>query len=171
MNESSEQGTGVAVRCSLAGQGSGGLEEGGSVEETEFFGGLEAGTGFGRGSGHLVVATGEGLGELLLERFQEADKSRPLGKGAGVLRTAGLVGGQQAVADGLYTEHGLGVLLVEHHRVFAYFVGFAHKAILFGLGLNNRVGWSSAFRMQRYDIFYGRWRKMAQDWRPHPVGN
>ena len=36
-NESSEQGTGVAVRCSLAGQGSGGLEEGGSVEETEFF--------------------------------------------------------------------------------------------------------------------------------------
>ena len=74
-------------------------------------------------------------GELLLERFQEADKSRPLGKGAGVFRTAGLVGGQQAVADGLYIEHGLGVLLVEHHRVFAYFVGFAHKAILFGLGL------------------------------------
>ena len=29
----------------------------------------------------------------------------------------------------------------------------------------------SAFRMQRYDIFYGRWRKMAQDWRQHPVGN
>ena len=55
--------------------------------------------------------------------------------------------------------------------VFAYFVGFAHKAILFGLGLNNRFGWSSAFRMQRYDIFYGRWRKMAQDWRQHPVGN
>ena len=46
-----------------------------------------------------------------------------------------------------------------------------HKAILFGLGLNNRVGRSSAFRMQRYDIFYGRWRKMAQDWRQHPVGN
>ena len=73
------------------GQGSGGLEEGGSVEETEFFGGLEAGTGLGRGSGHLVVATDEGLGELLLERFQEADKGRPLGKGAGVFRTAGLV--------------------------------------------------------------------------------
>ena len=90
-NESSEQGTGVAVRCSLAGQGSGGLEEGGSVEETEFFGGLEAGTGLGRGFGHLVVATDEGLGELLLERFQDADKGRPLGKGAGVFRTAGLV--------------------------------------------------------------------------------
>ena len=29
----------------------------------------------------------------------------------------------------------------------------------------------SAFRMQRDDIFYGGWRKMAQDWRQHPVGN
>ena len=67
------------------------MEEGGSVEETEFFGRLEAGTGLGRGSGHLVVATDEGLGELLLERFQEADKGRPLGKSAGVFRTAGLV--------------------------------------------------------------------------------
>ena len=72
MNESSEQGTGVAVRCSLAGQGSGGLEEGGGVEETEFFGGLEAGTGLGRGFGHLIVATDEGLGKLLLERFPYA---------------------------------------------------------------------------------------------------
>ena len=57
------------------------------------------------------MATDEGLGKLLLERFQEADKSRPLGKGAGVFRTAGLVGGQQAVADGLYIEHGLGFCL------------------------------------------------------------
>ena len=80
-------------------------------------------------------------------------------------------GGLMITDSAGYTEHGLGVLLVEHHHVFAYFVGFAHKAILFGLGLNNRFGWSSTFRMQRYDIFYGRWRKMAQDWRPHPVGN
>lgn len=44
----------------------------GSIEETEFFGGLEAGTGLGCGSGHLVVATDEGLGKLLLERFPYA---------------------------------------------------------------------------------------------------
>ena len=95
MNESSEQGTGVAVRCSLAGQGSGGLEEGGSVEETEFFGGLKQGQDLGVDPGISLWPRMRVWGNCCL----------------------------------------------------------------------------SAFRMQRYDIFDGRWRKMAQDWRQHPVGN
>ena len=48
----------------------------------------EAGTGFGRGAAHLVVAADEGLGKLLFQFHKEAFKRTALRYGAGVLGIA-----------------------------------------------------------------------------------
>ena len=49
------------------------------------------------------------------------------GTGLGGNLVCHVLGGEDAVADGLHTVHGLGVLLVEHHRAFLHFVCFWHR--------------------------------------------
>ena len=58
------------------------------------------------------------------------------GTGLGCDLVCHVVGGQQSVAEWLNTVHGLGVILVEHHRVFDYFVRFRHRELpIAGMGL------------------------------------
>ena len=81
----------------------------------EFFAGLEAGTGFGGGAGHLAVAADEGLGELAMEVAEESDEGSSLLEGAGVLRFAfGIETAFIADADGAAVEgSAMGSYLVE----------------------------------------------------------
>ena len=49
---------------------------------------LEAGTGLGHGTGHLVMTADDGLGELAMEVEEEADEGGSLLEGASVLGLA-----------------------------------------------------------------------------------
>ena len=55
------------------------------VEISVFAAGQETGAGLGRGSGHLVVTSDDGLGKLTMEVEDEGDEGGTLLEGAGVL--------------------------------------------------------------------------------------
>ena len=86
---------------------------------------LEAGTGLGHGTGHLVMTADDGLGELAMEVEEEADEGGSLLEGASVLGLAvGIETAFIADSDGA---------AVEGAAVSAYFIQAAvlsHRDIL-----------------------------------------
>ena len=87
--------------------------------------GLEARAGLGRGAGHLVVTSDDGLGKMAMEVEEESDERGTLLESASVLRFAvGVEAAFIADADGA---------AIEGAAVSAYFIQAAvlsHRAIL-----------------------------------------
>ena len=95
--------------------------------------GLEARAGLGRGSGHLVVTSDDGLGKLAMEVEEEADEGSTLLEGTSVLWLAvGIETAFIADADGAAVEGAaMGTYLIQaavlcHRTIFSYIEVVAH---------------------------------------------